>query len=78
MLGLDIGHVRLLFLLTFDDIEYPCALVDWYNCAADSLDIDTGMWIVKAASDNSAVIHIDSILRCTHLIPVFGPQPIDH
>ena len=35
------------------------------------------MWIVKPVPDNSAIIHLDSILRCTHLIPVFGQNFID-
>lgn len=77
MLGLDVGRVRLFFSFTFEDIEYPCALIDWYDRAADSPDEDTGMWIVKAISGTSAIVHIDAILRCAHLIPVFGSRFVD-
>lgn len=77
MRGLDAGRVRLFFSFTFEDIEYPCALVDWYDRVADSPDEDTGMWIVKPASGSSGVVHIDAILRCAHLIPVFGSQYVD-
>jgi hypothetical protein len=35
------------------------------------------MWIVKPVPGSSAVIHIDAILRCAHLIPVFGQNFID-
>ena len=77
MRGLDAGRVHLFFSFTFEDIEYPCALVDWYDRVADSLDEDTGMWIVKPASGSSGVVHIDAILRCAHLIPVFGSQYVD-
>ena len=77
MRGLDIGRVHLFFSFTHDDVEYPCALIEWYDHIADSPDEDTGMWIVKPVPDNSAIIHLDSILRCTHLIPVFGQNFVD-
>ena len=59
MQGLDIGHVHLFFSFTHDDVEYPCALIEWYDRIADSPDEDTGMWIVKPVPDNSAIIHLD-------------------
>lgn len=62
MLGFDVGHVRLFFSFTFDDVKYSCTLIDWYNRIADSPDGNTGMWIVKAVLGNSAIIHIDAIL----------------
>ena len=77
MQGLDVGCVCLFFLFTHNDIEYPCVLIDWYDCITDSPDEDTGMWIVKPIPDNSTIIHLDSILRCTHLIPVFGQNFVD-
>ena len=51
--------------------------MDWYDCITDSSDEDTGMWIVKPVPDNSTIIHLNSILRCAHLIPVFGQNFID-
>ncbi|KAN0103962.1 hypothetical protein V8E52_011458 [Russula decolorans] len=77
MIGLDVARVRLFFSFTHEDIEYPCALINWYDRVSNSQDEDTGMWIVKPVPGSSAVIHIDAILRCAHLIPVFGQNFID-
>ena len=42
----------------------------------DLPDADTGMWVVKPdISDNLislAVIHLDTVVRACHLIPIFG------
>jgi hypothetical protein len=77
MLGLDVGRVRLFFSFIHEIIEYPCALINWYNRVSDSPDEDTGMWIVRPVPGSYAVIHVDAILRCAHLIPVFGQNPIN-
>jgi hypothetical protein len=77
MLGLDVGRVHLFFSFVHEDIEYPCALISWYDRVSDSPDEDTGMWIVRPVPGSFAVIHVDTILRCAHLIPVFGQNPID-
>ena len=31
MIGLDVARVRLFFSFTHEDIEYPCALISWYD-----------------------------------------------
>ncbi|KAG1831201.1 hypothetical protein DFJ58DRAFT_671436, partial [Suillus subalutaceus] len=41
----------------------------------------TGMWMVQPAhnannSPHISIIHIDSIYRAAHLIPVYGTRPI--
>jgi hypothetical protein len=77
MLGLDVGRVHLFFSFTHEYIEYPCALISWYDRVSDSPDEDTGMWIVRPVPGSFAVIHVDAILRCAHLIPVFGQNPVD-
>jgi len=77
MISLDVARVRLFFSFTHEDIEYPCALINWYDRVSNSQDEDTGMWIVKPVPGSSAVIHIDAIPRCAHLIPVFGQNFID-
>ncbi|KAG2121976.1 hypothetical protein DEU56DRAFT_873692 [Suillus clintonianus] len=58
-------------------ILYPCAVVRWFDKASDGPDEDTGMWIVKPSfdTDNSlfvGIIHIDSIYRAAHLVPIYG------
>ncbi|KAI0639528.1 hypothetical protein C8Q77DRAFT_1214064 [Trametes polyzona] len=58
----------------------PCALVEWYSPVGDQPDEDTGLWIVEPdlegdGSRSKDVVHINSLLRAAHLIPVFGDQP---
>jgi hypothetical protein len=77
MRGLDVARVRLFFSFTFNGIKYLCALVHWYSCAAESADSGTGMWVVEpdSADDGkpfASVIHLDTIIRAAHLLPVFG------
>ncbi|KAG1843384.1 hypothetical protein DFJ58DRAFT_717807 [Suillus subalutaceus] len=67
--GLEVARVKCFFLFKFNWVTYPCALVQW----------DTGMWIVRPTvhddgTPNFAVIHIDTIYRAAHLIPVYGPD----
>ena len=81
MQGLEVARVRSFFSFKFQNILYPCALVRWYSHNDDGPDEDTGMWVVEPDShpDGSAftaVIHLDSILRAAHLIPVFGQDAI--
>jgi hypothetical protein len=77
MKGMMIGRVRLLFAFTYGDTHFPCALVQWF-IPIDEPDEDTGMWVVLPEFQRNGhrtldVIHLDSIARATHLIPVFGP-----
>lgn len=76
--GMDIARVMCFFSFTFEGNLYPCTVVRWFDKAGDRPDEDTGMWIVTP-SDNSqsvGIIHIDSIYRAAHLIPVYGTQNI--
>ncbi|KAG1812062.1 uncharacterized protein BJ212DRAFT_1448197 [Suillus subaureus] len=57
------GHYDCIF---HDGIMYPCALVQWFKCVADSPDELMGMWVHTVS-----VIHLDSIFCAAHLIPVF-------
>ena len=64
----------------YKQLQYPCALVEWFKKVGDSPDPKTGMWIVKLEYHQQwqviSVVHIDSLYRCTHLLPVFGHRPI--
>jgi hypothetical protein len=76
MQGLEVACVRLFFSFSHEGIEYPCALVHWFSHVGDLQD-NTGMWIVEPdMSDNGetivAIIHLDTIVRASHLLPVFG------
>lgn len=74
MKGLDVARARLFFSFTHEGVEYPCALVQWFARVGDSPDELTGMWEVEPDQDQTlAIIHLDTIVRAAHLLPVFGP-----
>ncbi|KAJ7162457.1 hypothetical protein C8R46DRAFT_1283402 [Mycena filopes] len=74
--GMSVVRVKLFFSFTHDGVDYPCALVDWFKKVGRSPDTQTGMWIVepemKGRARLTTIIHLDSLLRGAHLIPVFG------
>jgi hypothetical protein len=83
MLGLDVARVKLFFSISDEEVQYPCALVHWFCRAGDSPDENTGMWVVDkmdALNDGgespTAILHLDTIVRAAHLIPVFGREHV--
>jgi hypothetical protein len=76
MRGLEVARVLAFFSFIFNGEEYQCALIHWF-CRIDSEpDQDTGMWIVEPEFNideqpHIAIVHVDSIYRAAHLIPVF-------
>ncbi|KAF9499199.1 hypothetical protein BDN71DRAFT_1384458 [Pleurotus eryngii] len=85
LLGMSVVRLRLLFSFKHVGVTYPCALVDWFDRVGQRPDPNTGLWIVKpdlrGRSEHPfcTVIHLDSLLRAAHLIPVYGPRalPLD-
>lgn len=82
--GLYVARVRLFFSFTHKNKCYPCALVEWFLTVGDQPDDLTGLWIVEPDIDDvgrrvTSVIHLDSIVRAAHLLPVFGKGflPVD-
>jgi len=82
--GLYVARVRLLFSFAHRKTRYPCALVEWFLVVGDQPDDLTGLWVVEPDVDESgrratSVIHLDSIVRAAHLLPVFGEGfiPVD-
>lgn len=76
MQGLLVGRIRLFFSFHHNHINYPCALVQWFQIVGDAPDIDAGMWIVEPehalnGSRLTSVVHLDSVFRGAHLLPVF-------
>ncbi|KAH7912047.1 hypothetical protein BJ138DRAFT_1135015 [Hygrophoropsis aurantiaca] len=84
MRGLEVARVLCFFSFKYEHEIFPCAVVHWFDKFSDEPDEDTGMWIVRPSvradggSRNIAVIHIDTIYRAAHLIPVFGPEFVPH
>ncbi|KAI5992692.1 hypothetical protein EDD15DRAFT_2167831 [Pisolithus albus] len=77
MKGLHVGRVFIFFSFIYNNIRYPCALIQWFTTVSDEAHEDTGMWIVEPDFDANGqrqleVIHIHSILRGAHLIPVYS------
>ena len=80
MSGLLVARVLLLFSFSFDDELHCCALVHWFSVLGDKPDPDNGMWVVTpdyfGSVRNLSVIHIDSIFRAAHLLPIFDATPL--
>jgi hypothetical protein len=79
MRGLNIARVKLLFSFIPEDSTYPYALVHWYSHVGDSPDEDTGMWVIEPdycedGTHFASVIHLDTIFRAAHLMPVYGDK----
>ena len=79
-MSMDITHVYCFFSFTHTNCQiFPCALVHWFDRVTDEPDELTGMWMVSPSFledgwHNLAVIHVDSIVRAAHLLPIFGDE----
>jgi hypothetical protein len=81
MRGLDVARTRLFFSFSYNGTRYPCALVDWFSRVNDVPNDNTGMWVVEPSildddSKFTSIIHLDTIVRAAHLLPVFGQDRI--
>lgn len=75
--GLDVARVHLFFSFVFRDEEFQCALVHEFCKSFTDPDPDNGLWIFEPDRNPDghrimSVIHLDSIIRAAHLLPVFG------
>jgi hypothetical protein len=75
--GVDVARVHLLFSFKVGDDTFSCALIHHFCKSFDEPDPDNGMWIVEPDYDRDgycimSVVHIDSIIRAAHLLPIFG------
>ena len=81
MRGLEIARMHLFFSFSHDNVEYPCALVHWFQRVGDSPDDSTGMWVVEPETLDDdepfmSIVHLDTIIRASHLLPVFGQERV--
>lgn len=80
MSGFLVARVLLFFSFTLDDKLHQCALVHWFSVSGDQPDPDNGMWVVTpdylGGARSLAVIHIDSIFRAAHILPIFDNTPL--
>ncbi|KAJ7312726.1 hypothetical protein DFH08DRAFT_791300 [Mycena albidolilacea] len=75
--GLLAARVLLFFSFKHNGVVYPCAAVTWFSTVGESPCPDVGMWMVEPDLDGRGrrvldIIHLDSILRGAHLIPIYG------
>ena len=79
ILGLEVACAHLFFSFTLDGITYPCTLVHWFSRPTDIPNDLTGMYTVEPdrlpnGQPATAVVHLDTVFRVAHLIPVFSNQ----
>lgn len=81
MRGVDVARVHLFFSFELAEEVFSCALIHEYCKTFDDPDPDNGMWIVEPDLNRDgyrvmSVVHVDSIIRAAHLLPVFGDSPV--
>ncbi|KAJ3999966.1 hypothetical protein F5050DRAFT_1563996 [Lentinula boryana] len=81
--GMSAARVLLLFSFIHMGSKYPCALVHWYNTYGQSRNAKTDMLSVRPSfldtrqyHPHLAVVHLDTLLRGIHLMPMYGSQPL--
>ena len=77
--GSHVTHVKLFFSFKYDDVEYLCALVEWFECVSDAPKEEMGMWLVwleltSHGTQQASVVHLDTILCGIHLLPYFRAE----
>jgi len=83
MWAFDIARILSFFSFRYQSELYECAIIQWFDKIGDVPDEDTGMWMVCPSSlpnhtPHLMIIHIDTIHCSTHLIPIYGTNPISH
>ena len=82
MSGLEVARVRLFFLFALGEETFECALVHEFCKTFTDPDPDNGLWVFEPDYDGDgdrimSVVHINSIVRAAHLLPIFrGETPI--
>ncbi|KAN0101066.1 hypothetical protein V8E55_001050 [Tylopilus felleus] len=80
MCGLDVIHILTFFTFGHYTKEYPCVVMHKYTISNEA-DEDTGMWVVQPAYNTRwqpdlTIIHLNTLYRTAHLIPIYGNRPI--
>ncbi|KAI6011329.1 hypothetical protein PISMIDRAFT_95379 [Pisolithus microcarpus 441] len=79
MRAYSVVRILAFFSFNYKGVTYPCAAVRWFDTIGNEPDDDMGMWMVRPAhsANNSPffdVIHLDTIYRTAHLIPIYGTR----
>lgn len=80
MRGMLVARVLNFLSFVHDDVDYPCALVEWFLTQGEEPDPVTDMWVVKPEMDGGRrkvkLIHLDCIVRACHLVGIVGRERI--
>ena len=76
MASMEAARAVLFLSFTHKGKKYPCVLVEWFTTRPERCP-RTGMWIVDRdyeydGSRSTELVHLDTVIRGAHLIPVFG------
>lgn len=76
MRGLEVARILTFFSFVHERKTYPCALIHWFSRVGTGPDENTGLWTVEPDLDGNGkphvtIIHIETIFRATHLLPVY-------
>ncbi|TFK69223.1 hypothetical protein BDN72DRAFT_768205 [Pluteus cervinus] len=76
MKGLSVVWVQLFSPFHSQRDSVPCALVEWFKKVGQGPDPQIGLWrvrinVVQGQSEIS-VLHVDSLLRRAHFLPIFS------
>ncbi|KAF8436846.1 hypothetical protein L210DRAFT_3406414 [Boletus edulis BED1] len=74
---MEVARVLCFFSIPYSNNTFPCVLVHWYKQIGSQPDNATGLWMVcpmirEDRSRELSVIHLDSVFRAVHLLPMFG------
>lgn len=82
MKGMLVGRVKAFLSFTHNDIISRGALVEWFENVGDEPDTVTGMWVVRPevvdGQRTVSIVHLDSIVRAVHLVPVYRDTTMPH
>lgn len=80
VLGLEVARAHLFFSFALDGVKYQCALVHLFSHTTDMPHNVTSMHVIKPDHlpngwPATAIIHLDTVFRAAHLLPVFSAHP---
>ncbi|KAG1827500.1 uncharacterized protein BJ212DRAFT_1572872 [Suillus subaureus] len=80
--GMEVERVLCFFSFCHSGEIFPCTLIHWFKLLGDKPDLNVGMWTVRPSfhedgSRELSIIHLDTIIRTSHLLPIFGDDFIE-
>ena len=73
--GMLVARVKSFLSFSYDDSDYDCALVEWFEYDAEAPDPTIGLWKVKPeirdGVQSTAIVHVDCIVHAIHLVGVY-------